>query len=63
MCVIDFKEDLGWNREMMLGVSQTGPVKLKGNTSLLRCQQAADHVTAVGERKTKKPFNGFLGAL
>lgn len=33
-----------------VGVSQTGPVKLKGNTSLSRCRQAADHV----ERKNKK---------
>lgn len=37
-----------------VGVSQTGPVKLQGNTSLSRCRQAADHVAAVGARKNKK---------
>lgn len=64
MCVIEFKEDLGWNGELMLdddGVSQAGPVK--GDISLLRCQQAADLATAVGARKNKTLCNSFLCAL
>lgn len=37
-----------------VGVSQSGPVKLHGNSSLLRSQQAADHVCSGSKKEEEK---------